>query len=56
MSYNGFNILAELINGDLTAKIGQVILSKDSMDRESNCYLPYKINRKCVYEGKFRNK
>ena len=33
MSYHRFNNLAELINGDLAAKIGQGIFSKDLMDR-----------------------
>ena len=26
------------------------------MDREYNCYLPSKVNRKCVYEDKCRSK
>ena len=26
------------------------------MDRECNCSLPYKVNGKCVYEGKCRSK
>ena len=26
------------------------------MDRECNCSLPYKANRKCVYKGKCRSK
>ena len=33
MSYHIFNNLTELINGDLAAKIGQGIFSKDVMDR-----------------------
>ena len=49
-SYHRFNNLAELLNGDLAAKIGQGIFSKNLMDRECNCYLPYKVNRKCVYK------
>ena len=44
MSYHRFNNLAELLNGDLTAKIGRGIFSKDLMDRECNCYLPSKVN------------
>ena len=56
MSYHMFNKLSELLNGYLTKKIGQGILSWDLMDRECNCSLPYKVNSKCVYEGKFRNK
>ena len=55
MSYHRFNNLAELLNGDLAAKIGWGIPSKDLMDREFHCSLPPKINRKCVYKGKFRN-
>ena len=33
MSYHRFNNLAELLNGDLTAKIGRWIFSKYLMDR-----------------------
>ena len=55
MSYHIFNNLAELINGNLAAKIGRKIFSKDLMDRECNCSLPSKVNGKCVYEGKFRS-
>ena len=47
-----FNDLAKLLNGDLEIKIRQGILSFDPMDRECNCSLPYKVNVKCVYEGK----
>ena len=36
-------------------KIGQGIFSKYLMDRECNCSIPFKVNRKCVYEGKFRS-
>ena len=32
------------------------IFSKDLMDRECNCSLPYKVNLKCAYEGKYRYK
>ena len=53
MSYHRFNNLVELLNGDLAAKIGQVIFSKYFMDRECNCSLLSKFNGKCVYEGKF---
>ena len=56
MSYHGFNNLAELLNRDLAAKIGRGILSKYLMDIECNCSLPSKVNRKCVYEGKFWSK
>ena len=56
MSYHGFNNLAELLNGYLTAKIGRGIFSKDLMERECNCYLPSKVNGKCVYEGKCGSK
>ena len=41
---------------DLTAKIGQGIFSKDLMNRECNCSVPSKFNRKCVYKGKCRSK
>ena len=47
--------LAELLNGYLATKTGQGIFSKDLMDRECNCYLPSKVNGKCVYEGKCRH-
>ena len=56
MSYHRFNNLAGLLNGDLAAKIGQGILSKDLIYRGCNFYLPYKVNLKCVYEGKCRSK
>ena len=45
MSYYGFNTLTELLNGDLAAKIGRGIFSKDIMNRKCNYYLPYKVNR-----------
>ena len=48
--------LSELISGDLAAKIRRGILSKDLMDREYNCSLPFKGNVKCVYEEKRRSK
>ena len=53
MSYHRFDNLAELINGDFTAKIGEEIFSKDLMDRKCNCSLPSKVNGKGVYEGKY---
>ena len=56
ISYHIYNNLAELLNGDLAAKIGWGIFSKDLMDRECNFSLPSKVNRKCVYEGKCRSK
>ena len=56
MFYYRFNNLAELLNGDLTAKLGRGIFSKDLMDRECNCSLPSKVNGKCVYEGKCRSR
>ena len=56
MSYHRFNNLAELLNGDLAAKIERGIFSKDLMDRECNCSLPSKVNEKCVYEGKCLSK
>ena len=56
ISYHRYNNLAELLNGDLAAKIGRGIFSKNLMDGECNCSLPSKVNRKCVYEGKFRSK
>ena len=52
MSFHIFINLAELLNGDLAAKIGRGIFSKDLMDRECNFYLPSKVNGKCVYKGK----
>ena len=56
MSYHRYNNLAELLNGDLAAKIGRGIFSKDLMYRECNCSLPSKVNGKCFYKGKFRSK
>ena len=56
ISYHRFNNLAELLNGDLAAKIGWGIFSKDLMYRECNCSLPSKVNGKCVYEGKCRSR
>ena len=56
MSYHRFNNLQELLNGYLAAKIGRGIFSKDIMDRECNCSLPSKVNRKCVYEGNCRSR
>ena len=56
MSYHRFNNLAELLNGDLAAKIGWGIFSKDLMDRECNCSLSSKVKGKCVYKGKCRSK
>ena len=56
MSYNRYNNLAELLNGDLATKIGRGIFSNDLMDIECNCSLPSKLNGKCVYEGKCRSK
>ena len=52
MSHHIFNNLAELLNGDLAAKIGWGIFSKDLMYGECNCSLSSKVNKKCVYEGK----
>ena len=56
ISYHRFNNLAELLKGDLAAKIGWGIFSNDLMDRECNCSLPSKVKGKCVYDGKFRSK
>ena len=56
ISYHRFNNLAELLNEDLAAKIGQGIFSKDLMDRKCNCSLPSKVNGKCVYKGKCRSR
>ena len=56
MSYHRFNNLAELLNGDLAAKIGREIFSKDLMDRECKLSLPSKVKGKCVYKGKFRSR
>ena len=49
MSYHRFNNLSELLNGDLAAKIGQEIFSKDLMHIKCNGYLQYKDNGKYVY-------
>ena len=56
MSYHRFNNLAELLNGDLVAKIGQGIFSKDLMDWECNYSIPSKVNRKGVYRGNYLSK
>ena len=56
MSYHRYNNLAELLNGDLAAKIGRVVFSKDLMDRECNCSLPSKVNGNFFYEGKCQSK
>ena len=56
MSYHRFNNLVELLNGDLTTKIGRGIFSKDLMDRECNCSLPSKVKIKFVYECKSRSR
>ena len=56
MDLDRFNNLAELLNGDLAAKIGRVIFSKDLIDRKCNCSLPSKVNGKCVYKGKCRSR
>ena len=56
MSYHRYNNLAELLNGDLAAKIGRGIFSKDLMNREYNRSLLSKVKRKCVYEGKCQSK
>ena len=56
MSYHIFNIFGKLINGDLATKIGWRILSCWLMDRDCNRSIPYKVNIKCVFEGKLRNK
>ena len=56
MSYHRFNNSAEQLNGYLAAKIEREIFSKDLMDRNFNCSLPYKVNGKCAYEGKFRSR
>ena len=45
MSYHRYNNLAELFNGDLAAKIGRGIFSKDLLDRECNCSLPSKVKK-----------
>ena len=51
-----FTNLAELLNGDLAAKIGRGIFSRDLMDRKCNCSLPSKVNVKYVYKGKCRSR
>ena len=56
ISYHIFDNLSKLINGYLSAKIGWVILSQDLMDIECKGSPPSKVNRKCVYEDKYRGK
>ena len=48
--------MAELLNGDLAAKIGRGIFSKDAMDRKCNYSLPSKFSTKYVYEGKCQSR
>ena len=54
MYYHRFNDLSKLLNRDLAAKIGWVILSIDLMDRESNCSLTSKFSIKCFYKDKYQ--
>ena len=56
MSYHRFNNLAELLTGDLAAKMRREILSKYLMDKKCNCSLLFKVNGKCAYEGKCRSR
>ena len=56
MSYHIHINLAELLNGDLAAKIRRGIFSKDLIDRQCNCSLPSKVNGKCAYEGKYQSR
>ena len=56
ISYHRLKKLAELLNGDLAAKIGRGIFPKDLMDRECNCSLSSKVNGKCVYKDKCRSR
>ena len=56
MSYHIFNNVSRFLNGDLAAKIGRGILSRDLMDIECNCSLPSKVNGKLFYKGKRRRK
>ena len=51
MSYRMFNNIVKILNGDLTAKIGQVIQSRDLMDRACHFLNPSKFDGKCVFEG-----
>ena len=46
-----FNNIVKILNGDLTAKIGQVIQSRDLMDRACHFLNPSKFDGKCVFEG-----
>ena len=52
MSYHRSNNLAELLNGDLAAKIGWGTFSKDLMYIKFNCSLQSKVNGKCANIGK----
>ena len=56
MSYHRFDNLAGLLNRDLATKIGRGILSEYLMYISCNCYLPYKVNRKRAYEGKWQSR
>ena len=56
ISYHRIINFAELLNGDLAAKIGRGIFSKDLNDRKCNFSLTYKDNRKCVSEDKYQSR
>ena len=46
--------MERFINRDFAAKIGQVILFRNLMDRECNYSLPSKVNGKFIYKDKCR--
>ena len=50
------NIFYEIINSYLATNIRRGVHYCDLMDRECNYLNPFKVNIKCIYEGKFRKK
>ena len=54
MSYHRFQNLGELLQGDLTAKLREDIVSKDFMHRDCNCNKNCKVNGLCAYNGDCR--
>ena len=54
MYYHIFNHLTDLLNGDFSTRVGQRFLYIHLMYIECNYFLPFKVNSKCVYKGKFQ--
>ena len=54
MSYHRFPNLRETIQGDLTVKLNDNIISSDFRDRPCNCCSKLKPNGQCIYKGNCR--